>query len=115
MNENPPTADDAPSSSDNPHARPGTGFWLLMILSLAAVGGVAYLQYTRVDTARLRQAAKEQLAAKPEPLPVIATLPDFTLIDSNGKRVSLNDLRGRVWVADFFTFCAARVRSCRGV
>lgn len=78
------------------------------MLSLAAVGGVAFLQYSRVDRARLRQAALEQQSApKPEPLPVIATLPDFTLIDSSGKRVSLNDLRGRVWVADFFfTYCA---------
>ena len=79
-----------------------------MLLSLAAVGGVAYLQYSRVDKARLRQASMEQLVStKPEPLPLIATLPDFTLIASTGKRVSLNDLRGRVWVADFFfTYCA---------
>jgi protein SCO1 len=93
---------------ESPHTRPGGGFWKLLLLSLAVVGGVAYLQYSRVDKARLRKAALEQqYAPKPEPLPVIATLPDFTLIDSSGQRVSLNDLRGRVWVADFFfTYCA---------
>jgi cytochrome oxidase Cu insertion factor (SCO1/SenC/PrrC family) len=79
-----------------------------MLLSLVTVGGVAYLQYARVDKARLRKASMEQLTSpKPEPLPVIATLPDFTLIDSGERRVALNDLRGRVWVADFFfTYCA---------
>ena len=98
----------APPPSAGPHSRPGTGFWILMILSLAAVGAVAYLQYARMDKARLRKASMEELTApKPEPLPVIVTLPDFTLIDSSGRRVALNDLRGRVWVADFFfTYCA---------
>ncbi len=102
-----PTPASSPESAESPHSRPGTGFWILILLSLAAVGMVAFLQYSRVDRARLRDSAREQLNAKPEPLPVIATLPDFTLIESSGQRVSLNDLRGRVWVADFFfTYCA---------
>lgn len=96
-----------PEAADSPHSRPGAGFWILILLSLAAVGMVAFLQYSRVDRARLRESAREQLNARPEPLPIIATLPDFTLIESSGQRVSLNDLRGRVWVADFFfTYCA---------
>jgi len=40
------------------------------------------------------------------PLPVIATVPDFTLIDRSEREVSRSDLLGRVWVADFvFTTC----------
>ena len=40
-------------------------------------------------------------------LPVIATLPDFTLTRSDGRAVSRADLAGKVWVADFiFTSCA---------
>lgn len=40
-------------------------------------------------------------------LPIIATLPDFTLLSSSGGAVSRADLEGEVWVADFiFTSCA---------
>src|SRR5437899_2583665 len=35
-------------------------------------------------------------------------LPDFTLSDSTGWRLSLSDLKGKVWVADFiFTSCGS--------
>ena len=43
---------------------------------------------------------------KPE-LPVIATVPDFQLMERSGKAVQRNDLKGQVWIADFiFTNCA---------
>lgn len=43
----------------------------------------------------------------PEPLPVIGVVPDFKLIDEQGKPIGNADLRGRIWVADFiFTQCA---------
>jgi protein SCO1 len=33
-------------------------------------------------------------------------VPDFSLTDSNGQRVTLEDFRGKVWIADFiFTSC----------
>ena len=45
-----------------------------------------------------------QLRAKP--LPVYATLSAFTLTNQNGQTVTLNDLRGQVWIADtIFTRC----------
>lgn len=41
-----------------------------------------------------------------EPLPVIGSIPEFEFIDSDGESVSLNTLKGKVWVADFiFTTC----------
>jgi protein SCO1/2 len=40
-------------------------------------------------------------------IPVFYTLPDFSLIDQDGGRVTLHELAGKVWVADFiFTNCA---------
>jgi protein SCO1/2 len=45
--------------------------------------------------------------ARQSGLPVISEVPDFTLTDQDGRPITLNDLRGRVWVADFiFTHCA---------
>jgi protein SCO1 len=42
-----------------------------------------------------------------EPLPVLGQVPDFSLIERSGQTVSLADLKGQVWVADFvFTHCA---------
>lgn len=42
-----------------------------------------------------------------QPLPVYGQVADFTLTNQNGRVVSLDDLRGRVWVADIiFTRCA---------
>jgi protein SCO1/2 len=44
---------------------------------------------------------------KQEPLPILSTVPDFTLTERSGQPFGLNDLRGQVWVADFiFTNCA---------
>jgi protein SCO1/2 len=38
----------------------------------------------------------------PEPLPVLGQVEDFTLTDQNGEPFGMKDLKGRVWVADFF-------------
>ncbi len=102
-----PTSDSpADTQSGDPHSpaeselRPGRWFWLFMILSLAAVGGVSYLQYARVTEAR---------TSRYTPiggLSVIAQLPEFELTERSGKTVTLDDLKGRVWIADFiFTTC----------
>ncbi|MEK6643431.1 MAG: SCO family protein [Planctomycetota bacterium] len=86
----------------DPHATPGRGFWILMALTLIGVGGVAYVQYSRVDQARTHGGM-----GTPSSLPIVAELPEFTLTERSGKTVTLNDLRGKVWVADFiFTGCA---------
>lgn len=40
------------------------------------------------------------------PLPILSTLPDFTLTDEAGRPFTKRDLAGHVWVADFiFTNC----------
>src|SRR3954471_14129933 len=44
--------------------------------------------------------------ARPE-LPVLAQLPQFSLVAEDGKPFARDDLLGRVWIADFvFTSCA---------
>jgi protein SCO1/2 len=41
-----------------------------------------------------------------EPLPVLATVPDFSLVEASGRTVSRQDLAGGPWVADLvFTHC----------
>jgi protein SCO1/2 len=81
----------------------GRGFWIMMFLSLIAVGGVAFLQFTRVDRARRGNPGTKQLGR----LPVLGQLPDFKLVDQNDKLLTLASLRGRVWIADFiFVNCA---------
>lgn len=43
----------------------------------------------------------------PGPLPVIAEIPDFSLVDAEGRTVTRADLLGRPWVADLvFTGCS---------
>jgi protein SCO1/2 len=45
-------------------------------------------------------------AARPE-LPLLASLPPFSLVDETGKPFGRDDMLGKVWVADFvFTSCA---------
>ena len=50
----------------------------------------------------LRQAEDHSLEGRQ----VFGVLPDFSLIERSGRRVTLADLRGKVWVADFiYTHC----------
>ena len=47
-----------------------------------------------------------RLRAARQPLPVLATVPDFALTNQFDRSVTLEDLRGKVWVADIiFTRC----------
>lgn len=47
-------------------------------------------------------------AKKPPALPVMGTVPEFSLIDQNGQPFAGSRLTGKVWVANFmFTSCAA--------
>lgn len=66
--------------------------WGLLVAALLAVAAAALVQ-------RLR---------RPEPPPVLGQLPEFILTNRDGRPVSLGDLSGTPWVADFvFTRCPA--------
>ena len=43
-----------------------------------------------------------QRPPKPAALPTYRQVPDFQLTERSGKTISLADLKGKVWVADFF-------------
>ncbi len=46
---------------------------------------------------------------KVKPLPIYGTLPDFTLTNQNGRRMTLADFRGQIWIADaIFTRCPSQ-------
>jgi protein SCO1/2 len=66
---------------------------LVVVLSLAL--SIAFVAF------RHRASAREEL-------PVLARIDGFSLYDQHGKSVKLDDLGGKVWVADFiFTGCQA--------
>ena len=68
------------------------GFALLMMLT---VGGFLFWR----EVQRIRSVA--------EILPVLSVVPSFSLVERSGQPVSLSDLTGKVWIADFiFTHCA---------
>lgn len=66
--------------------------WGLLVAALLAVAGAALVQ-------RLR---------RPEPPPVLGEVPEFSLVNRDGRPVRRADLLGAPWVADFiFTRCPA--------
>lgn len=66
--------------------------WGLLVAALLAVTAAAVFQRW----------------SRPEPPPVLGQLPEFTLTNRDGRPVSLGDLSGTLWVADFvFTRCPA--------
>lgn len=75
-----------------PSRRPSTSvvlFGLVAVLGLVAAAAGLHLR-----------------RARPADLPVLGTVPPFRLVERSGKPVSLDDLRGRTWVAGFiFTRC----------
>jgi protein SCO1/2 len=49
----------------------------------------------------------QNLPSPPEPLPVLGRLAAAELVDSAGRSFSLEELQGKIWIADFiFTHCA---------
>jgi len=82
--------DAPPSTAAIP--RPSGRVFVLVGAALVAAGAVAVL-------------AGRVLGRAPEP-PRLSVLPDFRLTERSGRALSLADLRGRPWVADFiFTQC----------
>lgn len=79
-----------PSEASRPWRR--ILLWGLLVLALLAVLAVALLPEGGLSSG--------------EELPVIAEVPDFQLINRDGRSVSREDLLGQPWVADFiFTRC----------
>jgi len=77
--------------------------WRNLLLSgfaIVLMGGAVLL----IDSHRETPAAAMDA---PVALPILAQVPDFSLTERSGRLVTLDDLLGSVWVADFiFTRCA---------
>lgn len=88
----------APESSSAP---PPTAIiaLLLMVSIIAAMGlALSWWTFTRVQP--------DFGVKKHEPLRVYGSLPPFSLMERSGAEVSLDTLRGGIWIADFiFTRC----------
>ncbi len=68
--------------------------------------GVGLLLLVLVLSLAFLLAKAQSRVSRRQPLPVLATLADFSLTNQNGASVSLADLKGKVWVADIiFTRC----------
>lgn len=66
------------------------------LLALTVAGAI----WTWFRTMETERPASEQLA-------IYGRVPDATLVERSGKKVSFNQLKGQIWVADFiFTRCA---------
>jgi protein SCO1 len=66
--------------------------WGFLVAALVVVAVAALVQWLR----------------QPEPLPVYAKLPAFSLVNRDGRTIRLEDMAGAPWVADFiFTRCPA--------
>jgi len=60
------------------------------------------LVYLTVAFLGLAAICLELAMQKQPPLPVYQQVPDFQLTERSGKAVTLADLKGKVWIADFF-------------
>lgn len=80
------------------HRQTGTA---ILILTCVMAGGLGAWWY-------LSRQAGQRTGGSSDPLPVLATVPEFALTDQDGHTVGLKDLLGKAWVANFiFTRCAA--------
>jgi cytochrome oxidase Cu insertion factor (SCO1/SenC/PrrC family) len=80
--------------------------WLRIALAAALVGLAVSLFFLQRQS-RLRGGLVEQALEFGE-LGDFGVVPEFALVSQNGDSVHLQDLRGQVWVADFFfTHCAS--------
>jgi protein SCO1/2 len=86
---------------------PGSG-WGVGLLIGPAVLALLFATALPLYLLHLRHArvAAAGLAPAQQTLPVLFTLPDFSLTERGGQAVTLGSLKGKVWIADFiFTHC----------
>ncbi len=68
--------------------------WVIAFIAITTLIGIAWVN---LRSTRPRDA---------ERLPVIARVPEFSFTSQSGEPVTLEDLKGKIWVADFiFTRC----------
>jgi len=94
-----PTAQLTPVTKNQTPVRAGGTLLRLLPILLLATPGVLFAVVVAGRYLQQKDAAPL--------LPVLSTLPDFKLTERNGNPVTLDNLKGRIWIADFiFTRCA---------
>ncbi|MCH9651109.1 MAG: SCO family protein [Deltaproteobacteria bacterium] len=84
------------SSSSPPPRFLRTALWGMLVLVILAVSVTALMSRTWL---------KESLRGS-QALPVLGSVPNFELVNRDGRPISRDDLEGKPWVADFiFTSC----------
>jgi protein SCO1/2 len=80
---------------------------ILIVLLGCGVAFLAYLTFRPAQPALiLLKAPPGQGITQTSELPKLWPLPEFTLTERSGKPVTLADLRGKIWIADFiYTTC----------
>ena len=78
--------------------------WGLGILLVSGAGGLAAWAWLVHPVARItgRPRVSDKSQGALEKLEVYGQVPEFSLIERSGRRVSRGDLLGKVWVANFF-------------
>lgn len=80
--------------------------WVRIVLAVA-LAGLALSFFFLQRQPRLRGGVVQEAATRAE-ITDFGSVPDFALVSQTGDSVHLDDLRGQVWVADFFfTHCAS--------
>lgn len=80
--------------------------WGLLIAILVGVCGASVFRLRSVGRGEARAVWQP---VEPSPSDGYGSVPDFSLIDQTGKTVTPAELKGQVWVADFFfTHCPGR-------
>ncbi|MHA2620732.1 MAG: SCO family protein [bacterium JZ-2024 1] len=92
---------DPPANRDTDRASEAGTVWKLMSLGISLaivifVSGAIALGILKF----------QQMQERRKPLPIIGQVSDFVLTERSGQTITLNDLKGRPWVAGFiFTRC----------
>ena len=85
-------------------SRPVKFFGSIAIILGVIMTAIYFVTMPIREYAERQQHQVDQAVA--DTLPVLSTVPDFTLTDENGKVVTLADLKGKIWLADMiFTKC----------
>lgn len=74
-----------------------------LLLILAGIAGTAVYQFWRTGSDRASvDAGTTGKTGFTEQDRIYGTVPEFSLVERSGRPVRLSDLRGRVWIANFF-------------
>jgi protein SCO1/2 len=86
---------------------------ITIFLWIIAIGGMIGIVAMKAMTTTGQKPAAVPIVSDPsaganEPLPILATVPSFGLIDQDGKPATDSQFLGHPWIADFiFTTCAS--------